>query len=198
MARCKTDMLSGLIRKSPLAPLFPPGQRPYGPAAKEGDNNFLLWQRGNKGDFVNCRSSNNSNTSPLSEPEALPPGQKPLWGGAWAGGLGGRGKFTFYEFNTNEPIAKVFFCGSISSPRTEKVNDFNLSPFTLSREPVLRLRSGHSETTVHPEPVEGWCWLFTSSSQMIKQRFLDFFRNLKKLRRNVIPQLRRTNSLSHM
>ena len=47
MARCKTDMLSGLIRKSPpasagalragrLAPLFPPGQRPYGPAAKEG------------------------------------------------------------------------------------------------------------------------------------------------------------------
>ena len=57
MARCKTDMLSGLIRKSPLAPLFPPGQRPYGPAAKEGDNNFPLWQRGNKGDFVNCRSS---------------------------------------------------------------------------------------------------------------------------------------------
>ena len=56
MARCKTDMLSGLIRKSPpasagalragrLAPLFPPGQRPYGPAAKEGDNNFPLWQR---------------------------------------------------------------------------------------------------------------------------------------------------------
>ena len=47
MARCKTDMLSGLIRKSPpasagalragrLAPLCPPGQRPYGPAAKEG------------------------------------------------------------------------------------------------------------------------------------------------------------------
>jgi REP element-mobilizing transposase RayT len=70
MARCKTDMLSGLIRKSPpasagalragrLAPLFPPGQRPYGPAAKEGDNNFPLWQRGNKGDFVNCRSSVN-------------------------------------------------------------------------------------------------------------------------------------------
>jgi len=70
MARCKTDMLSGLIRKSPpasagalragrLAPLFPPGQRPYGPAAKEGDNNFPLWQRGNKGDFVNCRSSIN-------------------------------------------------------------------------------------------------------------------------------------------
>jgi hypothetical protein len=91
MARGKTDMLSGLIRKSPLAPLFPPGQapprlparrglspswsalragsqlgekgscpggRPYGPAAKEGDNNFPLWQRGNKGDFANCRSSN--------------------------------------------------------------------------------------------------------------------------------------------
>ena len=55
MARCKTDMLSGLIRKSPLAPLFPPGQKPYGPAAKEGDNNFP--QRGNKGDFANCRSS---------------------------------------------------------------------------------------------------------------------------------------------
>jgi hypothetical protein len=33
---------------------------------------------------------------------------------------------------TIEPIAKVFFCGSTSSPRTEKVNDFNLSPFTLS------------------------------------------------------------------
>jgi hypothetical protein len=33
------------------------GQRPYGPAAKEGDNNFPLWQRGNKGDFANCRSS---------------------------------------------------------------------------------------------------------------------------------------------
>ena len=33
---------------------------------------------------------------------------------------------------TMEPIAKVFFCGSTSSPRTEKVNDFNLSPFTLS------------------------------------------------------------------
>jgi hypothetical protein len=31
-----------------------------------------------------------------------------------------------------EPIAKVFFCGSTSSPRTEKFNDFNLSPFTLS------------------------------------------------------------------
>jgi len=26
---------------------------------KEGDNNFPLWQRGNKGDFVNCRSSSN-------------------------------------------------------------------------------------------------------------------------------------------
>jgi len=25
--------------------------------SKEGDNNFPLWQRGNKGDFVNCRSS---------------------------------------------------------------------------------------------------------------------------------------------
>ena len=70
MARCKTDMLSGLIRKSPLAPLFPPGQapprkgscpggKPYGLEAKEGDNNLPLWQRGNKGDFVNCRSSIN-------------------------------------------------------------------------------------------------------------------------------------------
>jgi hypothetical protein len=36
------------------------------------------------------------------------------------------------ELLTNEPIAKVFFCGSTSSPRTEKFNDFNLSPFTLS------------------------------------------------------------------
>jgi len=25
-----------MLRKSPLAPLFPPGQRPYGPEAKEG------------------------------------------------------------------------------------------------------------------------------------------------------------------
>jgi Tfp pilus assembly protein PilX len=31
-----------------------------------------------------------------------------------------------------EPLAKVFFCGSTSSPRTEKLNNFNLSPFTLS------------------------------------------------------------------
>jgi hypothetical protein len=47
---------------------------------------------------------------------------------------------TFYETISinKEPIAKVFFCGSTSSPRTEKVNDFNLSPFTLSREPVER------------------------------------------------------------
>jgi hypothetical protein len=71
MARGKTDMLSGLIRKSPLAPLFPPGQapprlparrglqlgekgscpggRPYGPAAKEGGNNFLLCKGGIRG-----------------------------------------------------------------------------------------------------------------------------------------------------
>jgi len=32
----------------------------------------------------------------------------------------------------DEPLAKVFFCGSTSSPRTEKLNNFNLSPFTLS------------------------------------------------------------------
>ena len=25
-----------MLRKSPLPPLFPPGQRPYGPEAKEG------------------------------------------------------------------------------------------------------------------------------------------------------------------
>jgi hypothetical protein len=41
-------------------------------------------------------------------------------------------KHTYPMLNTTEPIAKVFFCGSTSSPRTEKVNDFNLSPFTLS------------------------------------------------------------------
>jgi hypothetical protein len=34
--------------------------------------------------------------------------------------------------NTIEALAKVFFCGSTSSPRTEKLNNFNLSPFTLS------------------------------------------------------------------
>ena len=39
---------------------------------------------------------------------------------------------TINEIYSSEPIAKVFFCGSTSSPRTEKVNDFNLSPFTLS------------------------------------------------------------------
>jgi hypothetical protein len=50
---------AGALRAGRLAPLFPPGQRPYGPAAKEGDKNFPLWQRGNKGDFVNCRSSIN-------------------------------------------------------------------------------------------------------------------------------------------
>ena len=26
------------------------------PFSKEGDNNFPLWERENKGDFVNCRS----------------------------------------------------------------------------------------------------------------------------------------------
>jgi len=31
-----------------------------------------------------------------------------------------------------EPLAKVFFCGSPSSPRTEKLNNSNLSPFNLS------------------------------------------------------------------
>src|SRR4030043_981310 len=31
-----------------------------------------------------------------------------------------------------ELLAKVFFCGSTSSPRTEKLKNFNLSPFTLS------------------------------------------------------------------
>ena len=72
MARCKTDMLSGLIRKSPLAPLFPPGQKPYGLEAKEGDNNFPLWQRGNKGDFVNCRSSTNTTATDHQEPHPHP------------------------------------------------------------------------------------------------------------------------------
>jgi hypothetical protein len=38
----------------------------------------------------------------------------------------------FFKNYSFEPIAKVFFCGSTSSLRTEKVNDFNLSPFTLS------------------------------------------------------------------
>jgi hypothetical protein len=33
---------------------------------KEGDNNFPLWQRGNKGDFVNCRSSINITERMLS------------------------------------------------------------------------------------------------------------------------------------
>jgi hypothetical protein len=48
--------------------------------------------------------------------------------------MNGIRKTTFYEtiIYNNEVIAKVFFCGSTSSPRTEKVNDFNLSPFTLS------------------------------------------------------------------
>ena len=36
------------------------------------------------------------------------------------------------ECVTVEALAKVFFCGSTSSPRTEKLNNFNLSPFTLS------------------------------------------------------------------
>ena len=43
------------------------------------------------------------------------------------------GSFDLAEILHSEPIAKVFFCGSTSSPRTEKFNDFNLSPFTLSR-----------------------------------------------------------------
>ena len=46
-ARSKTDMLSGFIRKSPLAPL-----------SKEGDNNISPFPgKGGMGIFVNCRSS---------------------------------------------------------------------------------------------------------------------------------------------
>jgi len=173
MARCKTDMLSGLIRKSPpasagalragrLAPLFPPGQAPpqrgfcpgrrlYGPAAKEGDNNFLLWQRENKGDFVNCRSSNNSNTSPL------PPGE---------------GKIYFLRIQHKWWSRKK-----------------SASPFDRLR--VNPAKRGITYWySVRAELVEAWTtggiWLFTNSTQMIKQRFLDFFRNLKKLWRNSI------------
>src|SRR4030042_2052605 len=39
---------------------------------------------------------------------------------------------TDHYFLSLEPLAKVFFCGSTSSPRTEKLNNFNISPFTLS------------------------------------------------------------------
>ena len=41
----------------------------------------------------------------------------------------------FVEFSFSFIIrgsCKSFFCGSTSSPRTEKLNNFNLSPFTLS------------------------------------------------------------------
>jgi hypothetical protein len=42
-------------RKSPLAPLCPPGQRPYGPAAKEGCFTSL-WKREVRRDFIEqCR-----------------------------------------------------------------------------------------------------------------------------------------------
>jgi hypothetical protein len=37
--------------KSPLAPLCPPGQRPYGPAAKEGYFPSL-WKREVRRDFI--------------------------------------------------------------------------------------------------------------------------------------------------
>ena len=41
-------------------------------------------------------------------------------------------RMNLYFRLTIEPLAKVFFCGSTSSPRTEKLNNFNISPFTLS------------------------------------------------------------------
>ena len=31
-----------MLRKSPLAPLFLPGRRPYGPEAKEGENGTFV------------------------------------------------------------------------------------------------------------------------------------------------------------
>ena len=36
------------------------------------------------------------------------------------------------NFLSIEPLPKVFFCGSTSSPQEEKLNNFSLSPFTLS------------------------------------------------------------------
>jgi len=62
-----------------------------------------------------------------------------------------------------EVIAKVFFCGSTSSPRTEKVNDFNLSPFTLSREPVERSK-GKLRT-----------FAITSKVSIFSERLIDNF-----------------------
>ena len=55
MARCKTDMLSGLIRKSPLAPLCLSMTGKGLPKRGITISPFGKW--GNKGDFVNCRSS---------------------------------------------------------------------------------------------------------------------------------------------
>src|SRR4030042_5786834 len=45
---------------------------------------------------------------------------------------GGLPRFNHLYLN----LLQKFFCGSTSSPRTEKLNNFNLSPFTLSCEPV--------------------------------------------------------------
>ena len=44
----------------------------------------------------------------------------------------GLGDTPFFKELKCEALAKVFFCGSTSSPRTEKLNNFKLSPFTLS------------------------------------------------------------------
>jgi len=51
-------------------------------------------------------------------------------------GMTGKQQWRFkkrqFNYETLEALAKVFFCGSTSSPRTEKLNNLNLSPFTLS------------------------------------------------------------------
>jgi len=103
----RVSKLNGHVRQNlPLPLVCPPGQRPYGPAAKEGYFPSL-WKREVRRDFIKqCHYYETVNKScalisrqlflaasdftPLEiMPRCCPPGQKPLWGGAWAGGCNG-------------------------------------------------------------------------------------------------------------
>ena len=64
------------LRKSPLTPLFPPGQRPYGPEAKEGE--FLPFVKGGKEGFslpclYNYGLTNNTNAETILTFGSIPP-----------------------------------------------------------------------------------------------------------------------------
>jgi len=54
---------------------------------------------------------------------------------------------------TKESLAKLFICGSTGSPRTGKINQFNVP-------------------TVHPEPVEGQTGGLGNSSSRLKVQIM--------------------------